>query len=142
MQDVNALRKTWVSPTLRSGLLAGLPGGEGAVRLVRELEDKRECDLFDVLAELAFGLDPKTRAERAVGFVFKNKTWLKQYPEKTQNVVTAIAAQFAHGGIEELESTSLFDAPEVLNAGGFETLLNLPQSPDYFVEETKVRLLA
>lgn len=142
MQDVNALRKTWVSPALRSGLLAELPGGEGAVRLVRELEEKQECDLFDVLAELAFGLDPKTCAERAVGFAFKNKAWLKQYPEKTQNVVTAIAAQFAKGGIEELESESLFDTPEVLNAGGFDTLLKLPQPPDYFVEETKVRLLA
>lgn len=142
IQDVNHLRKTWVSPALRSGLLAGLPGGEGAIRLVRELEDEQECDLFDVIAELTFGLDPKTRAERAAAFGFKNKTWLNGYPERTRGVVTAIAMQFAKGGIEELESESLFDAPEVLNAGGFDTLLKLPQPPDYFVEETKVRLLA
>lgn len=142
IQDVNHLRKTWVSPSLRSGLLAGLPGGEGAIRLVRELEDEQECDLYDVLAELTFGLEPKTRAERAAAFGFKNKVWLNGYPEQTRGVVTAIAAQFAKGGIEELESESLFDAPEVLNAGGFDTLLKLPQPPNYFVEETKVRLLA
>jgi type I restriction enzyme R subunit len=142
IRDVNHLRKTWVSPPLRAGLLAGLPGGEGAIRLVRELEDEQECDLYDVLAELTFGLDPKTRAERAAAFGFKNRAWLNQYPERTRGVVTAIAMQFAKGGIEELESESLFDAPEVLNAGGFDTLLKLPQPPDYFVEETKVRLLA
>ncbi len=142
IQDLNALRKTWVSPNLRSSLLAGLPGGEGAIRLVRELEHEQECDLFDVIAELTFGIDPKTRAERAAGFGFRNKTWLNGYPERTRGVVTAIATQFAKGGIEELESESLFDAPEVLNAGGFHTLLKLNQPPDYFVEETKVRLLA
>jgi type I restriction enzyme R subunit len=141
MQNVNQLRKTWVSPALRAGLLAELPGGEGALRLVRELEDEQECDLYDVLAELAFGHDPKTRTERAAAFGFKNKMWLNQYPERTRNVVTAIAMQFAKGGIEELETENLFDTPEVTKAGGFDTLLKLPEPPDYFVEQTKVRLL-
>ena len=142
VQDVNHLRMTWVAPPLRAKLLTGLPGGEGALRLVRELEDEQECDLYDVIAELTFRLDPKTRAERAAAFGFKNKSWLNQYPERTRGVVTAIAAQFAKGGIEELESESLFDAPEVISAGGFDTLLKLPRPPEYFVEETKVRLLA
>lgn len=142
MQDVNQLRRTWVTPALRSGLLTGLPGGEGAVRLVRELEDQQECDLYDVLAELAFGYEPKTRTERTASFAFKNKGWLNGYPERTRMVINAIAMQFAKGGIEELETENLFDAPEVIKAGGFETLMRLQQPPDYFVEETKVRLLA
>jgi type I restriction enzyme R subunit len=142
IKNVEQLRKTWVTPALRRDLLTGLPGGEGAVRLVRELEEEQECDLYDVIAELGFGLFPKTRGERVAAFGFKNKPWLNLYPEKTRSVLTAIAAQFEKGGIEELETENLFDAPEVDRAGGFDHLLKLPHPPQYFIEETKVRLLA
>lgn len=142
VQSADQLRKIWVAPWERRELLTALPGGEGAVRLVREPEDEQECDLFDVIAELGFGLFPKTRGERVAAFGFKNKAWLNSYPEKTRSVVVAIASQFEKGGIEELETPHLFDAPEVKMQGGFDALMSLPQKPEYFIEETKVRLLA
>jgi type I restriction enzyme, R subunit len=140
--STDQLRKIWVAPWERRELLTALPGGEGAVRLVRELEAEQECDLFDVIAELGFGLFPKTRGERVAAFGFKNKAWLNSYPEKTRKVVVAIASQFEKGGIEELETPHLFDAPEVRKGGGFEALTSLSQKPEYFIEETKVRLLS
>ena len=38
--SVDALRSAWVAPDERRGLLLSLPGGEAAVRLVRELEER------------------------------------------------------------------------------------------------------
>jgi len=142
LADLDALRLTWVNPLQRREFLDELPGGESAVRLVRELEEEQECDLYDVLAQLGFGYIPKTRLERAVTFGFKNKQWLKTYPDRTQNVLVAIAGQFAKGGIEELETENLFDTAEVLQKGGFEALIGLPKEPKYFIEQTKLRLLA
>jgi type I restriction enzyme R subunit len=142
VSDIEELRYVWVNPLNRKDLLNNLPGGAGAVYLVRELEEEQECDLYDVLAQLGFGYEPKTRSERAGGFSFRNKQWLKEFPDKTQKVLDAIAGQFAKGGIEELEVNELFDTDEVKSKGGFEALINLPLAPGAYINETKLRLLA
>lgn len=140
--DLETLRNTWVNPIERKHLLNELPGGENALRLVRELEEEQECDLYDVLAQLGFGYIPKTRTERAGGFSFRNKDWLKPLPKPTKNVLTAIAGLFAKGGIEELELKELFDEQEVKKNGGYEALLKLPEQPGFYINQTKLRLLA
>jgi len=139
---VDKLRETWISPELRKRLLMTLPGGEGSIRLIRELEDAKECDLYDVLLELGYGLVPKSRKERSAAFSYKNKGWLREFPEWTGKVLTAIAGQFEKGGIEELETTNLFDENDVIENGGFDALLGAALQPQDLIQETKARLLA
>lgn len=138
---IDDLRNKWIVPERRVRLLNALPGGEGSIRLIRELEDEQECDLYDVLAELCYGLVPKSRSERAAAFSYKNKTWLRRFPERTGKVIVSIARQFEKGGIEELETTNLFDESEILQNGGFEALANLKEEPQQLIQETKLRLL-
>lgn len=139
--SVDDLRERWVKMDKRLKLISNLPGGEGAVRLIRELEDERECDLYDVLAELGYGIPPKSRMERTAAFSYKNKQWLRQFPERTGNVLVSIARQFEKGGIEELETTELFNEAEVAASGGFYALDGLKVAPEVLIQETKVRLL-
>lgn len=40
--------------------------------MVRALEELENCDLYDVLAELAYGLNRRTRLERALAFNYKH----------------------------------------------------------------------
>jgi len=138
---IDDLRNKWIVPDNRIKLLYKLPGGEGSIRLIRELEDEQECDLYDVLAELGYGLVPKSRSERAAAFSYKNKTWIRRFPERTGKVIISIARQFEKGGIEELETTNLFDESEILQNGGFEALANLKEEPQQLIQETKLRLL-
>jgi type I restriction enzyme, R subunit len=140
--DLDQLRAAWVMPRPRKKLVAALPGGEGAVRLIRRLEDQDDCDLYDVLAELGFGVAAKSRAERAAAFPYKQRRWLKGLPEKTRDVLKAISAQFEKGGIDELETETLFDERSVIDAGGFEALLRGPEKPDALIQETKEKILA
>jgi enoyl-CoA hydratase/carnithine racemase len=56
--------------------------------------------------------------------------------------VRLIRALREQGGIEELETPHLFDAEDVVEAGGFNGLLGLPLPPDKLIQETKARLLA
>jgi type I restriction enzyme R subunit len=139
--SIDDLRQTWIAPEKRSRLLVNLPGGEGAVRLIRELEEEQECDLFDVLAELGYGLPPKSRGERVAAFSYKNKTWLRGFPERTGKVLLSAAKQFEKGGIEELETTHLFDEDEIVRSGGFDALVGLNVQPQALIQETKARLL-
>lgn len=140
--NVDALRNTWIAPEKRTRLLTNLPGGEGAVRLIRVMEEQQECDLFDVLAELGYGMPPKSRSERAAAFSYKNKTWLRGFPERTSKVLASIARQFEKGGIEELETTNLFDERAIIENGGFDALIGLSKQPQELIYETKSKLLA
>lgn len=138
---IDELRNKWIVPAKRVRLLNALPGGEGSIRLIRELEDEQECDLYDVLAELGYGLVPKSRSERAAAFSYKNKSWLRRFPERTGKVLISIARQFERGGIEELETNNLFDESEIVESGGFEALTSLKEEPQQLIQETKLRLL-
>jgi type I restriction enzyme R subunit len=99
------------------------------------------CDLYDVLAELGYGAAPRTRAERAEAFGYKNEDWLAALPEKTAATVKALAGQFARGGTEELENTSIFQTPAVKKAGGLAALA-AHDEPATLLRETKERLFA
>ncbi|GAB4539057.1 MAG: DEAD/DEAH box helicase family protein [Anaerolineae bacterium] len=136
------LRDRWVWPDRRRELLEKLPGDGAAVRLIRALREQEECDLYDVLAELGYGVAARSRAERAAAFSYKQRDWLKGFPQPVTKVLVAIARQFERGGIEELETPHLFDVEPVQKAGGFRALVGLSMPPEELIQETKTRLLA
>ena len=111
-------RKHWTSPPERQKLMSTMPDGGRAPLLVRELEYMQAYDLYDVLAELGYGMAPSTRVERANAFSYKNAAWLKSLPDKTSLTIQALAAQFARGGTDELENPNIFQTPEVVKSGG------------------------
>jgi type I restriction enzyme R subunit len=100
-----------------------------------------EYDLYDVLAELGYGLNPRTRGERAEAFTYKHDNWLSGLPAPTRATLEALAAQFALGGTEGLESPQVFQMPEVVRAGGLVALRALGR-PAEVLRETKERLFA
>jgi len=53
----------------------------------------------------------------------------------------ALAKQFEKGGTEELENPFIFNAPDVIKAGGLEALKGLGEPKD-IINETKMRLFA
>ena len=104
-------RSLWIVPSERKIMLGQLPDGGRSAFLVRSLEGMDDYDLYDVLAELGYGLNPRTRVERADGFAYKNVDWLEQMPEQVTNAVKAIASQFARSGTDGLENPQIFQVP-------------------------------
>jgi type I restriction enzyme R subunit len=134
-------RRAWVSPAERQALMSRLPDAGRSAALVRELEDMRDFDLYDVLAELGYGLAPKTRAARADAFGYKHAAWLGAMPPSTAGVLRAIASQFALAGTEGLENPAVFQTPQVTFAGGLAALKALGKPADVLME-TKRRMFA
>jgi type I restriction enzyme R subunit len=100
-----------------------------------------DYDLYDVLAELGYGMAPRTRAGRAEAFTYKHSGWLEGIPKRAAATIRALAAQFAVGGTEALENVHVFEAPEVRRAGGFEALKSFGKPADA-LRETKARMFA
>jgi type I restriction enzyme R subunit len=138
---LEAFRKLWVAPTQRSELLESLPDGGRSALLVQQVEQMTDYDLYDVLADLGYGLSPKTREERAQSFGYKQKSWLEEMPGQTRATVEALAAQFALSGTDGLENPQIFQVPEVARAGGLKALKEVGKPFDV-LRETKERMFA
>jgi type I restriction enzyme R subunit len=139
--SIEDFRTRWVAPSERRDLLGRMPDAGRSVLLVQELEDMKQYDLYDVLAELGYGLSPRTRAERADAFTYKNDSWLSGLPPATAATLKAMASQFARAGTDGLENPHIFKIPEVVGAGGLAALKMLGK-PAEILRETKERMFA
>jgi type I restriction enzyme R subunit len=111
------------------------------VRLLREIMQWKEYDLYDVLTQIGYGMAPKTRQERVAALRYKHADWFQSLPSQTEETLLALAQQFVKGGTEELENPYVLSAPEVRKAGGLEALKVLGEPKD-IIAETKRRLFA
>jgi len=109
--------------------------------VVRMVDEKEDCDLYDVLAELGWGLNPRTRRDRALAFTYKHEDWLNELLERAAATIRAIASQFERGGTEGLENPQIFQTPEVKAAGGLAALMAVGK-PAELLRKTKVRMFA
>ena len=134
-------RTLWIAPPDRQELLEHLPDRGRSALLIQELEEMEEYDLYDVLAELGYGLSPRTRANRSAAFTYKHRTWLESLPGQTRATLEAIASQFALSGTDGLENPEVFQMPEVVAAGGLPALRELGK-PAEILKETKERMFA
>ncbi len=138
---IQEFRATWIAPDQRKDMLSRLPDGGRSALLVRSLEEMEDCDLYDVLAELGYGMAPRTRRERADAFTYKHAGWLKGIPVSAAATVKAIASQFARAGTDGLENPQIFQTPEVTRAGGLAALKGIGK-PAEVLRETKERMFA
>ena len=141
-KDIDLLREMWINPEERRHLISALPGGDQGAQLLRNLLHLEDCDLFDLFAEIGFGIAPKTRDERVMSFEYKNKEWLMSLPSDSSEVIRLLANQFKDNGIEELESADVFNIPEVRIAGGVKALGKIKINIGDIVTDVKARLLA
>lgn len=142
MQEVPTLddfRSCWIDPTQRNDLLTTLKNGGYSPEVVRVTSEREAYDLYDVLAELCWGMNPRTRGDRAQAFTYKHKAWLDGFPGRPAAVIRAIVRQFRHSGTDGLENPQLFHTPEVKAAGGVEALKQAG-TPRELIGETKARM--
>ena len=134
-------RTRWIAPAERREMLGRLPDAGRSAALVRALDEMEDYDLYDVLAELGYGLAPRTRAERSQAFTYKNRSWLDGLPGEARKTLEALAAQFTKGGTDGLENPEIFRTAAVARAGGIKALKALGKPADA-LRETKERMFA
>jgi type I restriction enzyme R subunit len=138
---LGVFRRRWVNPAEREEVIAAVVNAGYSPSVLRVIEDKDAYDLFDVLADMGYGLAPRTRQDRAFAFRYKHAAWLDGLPGRARATVEAIADQFADDGTEGLESGYLFQVPAVRDAGGVDALKQAGV-PKELVQETKERMFS
>ncbi|MCX7732734.1 MAG: DEAD/DEAH box helicase family protein [candidate division WOR-3 bacterium] len=137
---LDTLRELWIEPQKRRNLIDKLPDDGAGLRLLRELMARKDYDLYDILAEIAYGMAPKTLQERVDALEYKHRDWLNRLSSQARETLLAIARQFIHGGTEELENRRIFD---ILRKEGFNVdALKEIGEPREIITEAKRRLFA
>ena len=138
---LDEFRKLWVNPPSRKELIDTLVTAGYSPSVVRMVDDKQDYDLYDVLAELGWGMSPRTRHDRTLAFTYKHEDWLNGLPQPACKTIRAIAGQFERGGTDELENPHIFQISEVKKAGGLDALQSAG-TPSELLRETKERMFA
>lgn len=142
VEEVHTLddfRSRWINPPARQELIDALVTSGYSPNVVRMVDEMEDYDLYDVLAELGWGMNPRTRHDRAMAFTYKHEDWINGLPGKAPETIKAIASQFERGGTEGLENPHIFQTPEVRRAGGLGAL-KAAGRPAELLRETKVRM--
>jgi len=141
VRTLNDFRVRWIDPPSRQELIDTLVTSGYSPTVVRMVDDRQDYDLYDVLAELGWGMNPRTRRVRTLAFTYKNEDWLNTLSQRAAATIRAIASQFERGGTEGLENPQIFQTPEVKLAGGLAALQTAGNPRDLLIE-TKARMFA
>ena len=106
-KDEDELRALWSDPSTRRRLLEGLSEkgfGKDQLAEMQKLIDAEKSDLFDVLAHVAYALEPLTREDRA----HRASVVLAGSVESKQRVfLEFVLSQYVSMGVEELDQAKL-----------------------------------
>lgn len=139
---IDKFRACWIHPQERQELKNSLTAANVSPELIRNVGDMIDYDLYDVLAEIAYGINPRRRQERVYAFTYKHEDWLESLPKETSATIKAIIEPFANGGTEELENPNVLKLPSVERAGGMKALQSTGKKPFEVLQEAKERLFA
>jgi type I restriction enzyme, R subunit len=134
-------RAKWIDPVQREQMMRELRNQNLLPEVVSEGAEMEAFDEFDILAALAYGIKPQTRAERAAKFANGGPDWLIPLPQPSAKVVRAIVKQFEKAGTSALEAKDLWRTPEIRALKGLQALKQ-GGSPDELISKTKKTLFA
>ena len=112
-KDEDELRRIWSQPDTRKALLETLSEkgyGDEQLGEIRRIVDAENCDLYDVLAYIAYALSPITRAERVENH---KELIFSHYDEKLRAFLDFVLAQYVNEGVGELAEDKLPDLLEL-----------------------------
>lgn len=106
-KDEDELRRIWSVPETRKALLMGLAEKGFSKEPLTEMQkiiEAENSDLFDVLAFVAFAMEPKTREQRADA---AKAAAAQGLTDKQQAFIDFVLAQYVAQGVDELDQEKL-----------------------------------
>jgi type I restriction enzyme R subunit len=137
--NLDDFRALWIARSQRRRLIDHLLGDNFSPEVIREIDQMNDCDLYDFFGHHGYHAAALKRPQRAEHYLTANMPWFADMDASTAIVLKGFGSQFAQGGTEALESESLFDVPEIAQAGGIRAL-RLLGAPVQVMQDAKMRL--
>ncbi len=139
---IDKFRACWIHPEERRELINHLVAANVSPELIKNIGDMIDYDLYDVLAEIAYGINPRKRQERVYAFTYKHEDWLRDLPNDARQTIKEIIAPFADGGTDELENPNALQKTTLGRDKAMQALKATGKPPFEVLQEAKERLFA
>ena len=136
---LDEFRELWIATQKRRQFIDHLLGDNFSPELIREIDEMADFDLYDFFGHHGYHARALKRAERGVLYITSNQSWFAGVDANAATVLQGFGHQFALGGTEALETPSLWDVPEISQAGGLNAL-RVMGKPAAVMHEAKERL--
>jgi type I restriction enzyme, R subunit len=137
--NLHDFRQIWITTQKRRELINHLLGDNYSPEVLRELEDMQDFDYYDMFAHHGYRAQALKRGQRGQAYVQQNQNWFDAMPTDTAIVLKSFGHQFGMGGTEALETSALWDVPEIHQAGGLAALRKVGK-PAEVILQAKSRL--
>ena len=107
--------------------------------VIRDAEQMNDFDLYDFFGKHGYHARALTRPQRGAEYINANTAWFADMDAKSAIVLKGLGHQFALDGTEALESSALWEVPEIKLAGGINALRALG-APTQVMQDAKMRL--
>lgn len=138
-QNLDDFRALWVEAKKRRSLIDHLLGDHLSPEVIRDAEQMNDFDLYDFFGKHGYHARALTRPQRGAEYLNANTAWFANMDAKSSIVLKGLGHQFALDGTEALESSALWEVPEIKQAGGINALRALG-APTRVMQEAKMRL--
>ncbi len=137
--NLDDFRALWVEAKKRRQLIDHLLGDHLSPEVIRDAEQMNDFDLYDFFGKHGYHARALTRPQRGAEYLNANAAWFADMDAKSAIVLKGLGHQFALDGTEALESSGLWDVPEIKLAGGINALRVLG-APTQVMQDAKMRL--
>ncbi|QSB02489.1 DEAD/DEAH box helicase family protein [Methylomonas sp. EFPC1] len=137
--DLNQFRQLWIEAKKRRQLIDHLLGDHYSPEVLRELEDMQDFDYYDIFAHHGYRAQALKQPQRGQAYIDSNQAWFNAMPSDSAMVLRGFGQQFSLGGTEALETPTLWDVPDIQQAGGLAALKKLGK-PVEVILQAKGRL--
>lgn len=137
--NLDDFRSLWIEAPKRRQLIDHLLGDNFSPEVIREIDQMNDFDLYDFFGKYGYHARALKRPERGELFINHNQGWFSTMDGKAAIVLKSLGHQFAQGGTDALESQSLWEVPEIKQAGGLNALRGLGV-PAQVMHDAKARL--
>jgi type I restriction enzyme R subunit len=137
--DLDEFRGLWIETQKRRQLIDHLLNDNFSPELLRELDNMVDFDMYDIFAHHGYKAQALKRPARNQAYLNMNQSWFDAVPPKAAIVLKGLGYQFEIGGTEALETSALWEVPEIKMAGGLVALKSLGR-PVNVMRDAKGRL--
>lgn len=137
--NLDDFRALWVEAKKRRQLIDHLLGDHLSPEVIRDAEQMNDFDLYDFFGKHGYHARALTRPQRGAEYINANTAWFADMDAKSAIVLKGLGHQFALDGTEALESSALWEVPEIKLAGGINALRVLG-APTQVMQDAKMRL--
>ena len=139
--NLNDFRALWIETQKRRRFIDHLLSDSFSPEVIREIDQMNDFDLYDFFGHHSYHARALKRAERGELYLSQHQEWFNSAGIKAAIVLKGFGQQFVQGGTDALETSTLWEVPEIRSAGGLDALrvLGVPAQVMY---EAKGRLFS